>query len=107
MKKIYLLVLVAVAAMTVQAETIKKDGLYYSLGNTTATLVSDQSSTKDLQSVTLPATLTTINTDAFYGCVKLGSINLEEGLTTINQRAFYSCNWKDLRSSTGKYCPVS
>ena len=128
MKKIYILVLVAVAAMTVQAETIKKDGLYYSLGNTTATLVSDQSSTKDvysaytsvnvpasvtynnftypvvtigtsafegcknLQSVTLPASVTTINTDAFYGCVKLGSINLEEGLTTINQRAFYNCN---------------
>ena len=46
----------------------------------------------NLQSVTLPNTITTINTDAFYSCTKLGSVNLPEGLTTINLRAFYNCN---------------
>jgi len=46
----------------------------------------------NLQSVTLPSSITAIYTDAFYGCRKLGSVNLEEGLTNINQRAFYNCN---------------
>ena len=46
----------------------------------------------NLQAVTLPNSITSINQDAFYGCSKLGSINLPEGLTTISQRAFYNCN---------------
>ena len=50
----------------------------------------------NLQSVTLPSSITTINTDAFYGCSKLGSVNLPEGLTTINKRAFYNCNLTSL-----------
>ena len=50
------------------------------------------SSCSNLQSVTLPNTITTINTDAFYGCVKLGSVNLPEGLQTIGIDAFYNCN---------------
>ena len=50
------------------------------------------SSCSNLQSVTLPNTITTINTDGFYGCVKLGSVNLPEGLQTIGIDAFYNCN---------------
>ena len=128
MKKIYFLLIVLLCATSMNAEIVKIDGLYYSLGTTTATVTSDQSSDKsvykaytsvtipasvhynsydypvvtigssafsglsNLQSVTLPNSITAINTDAFYGCTKLGSINLPEGLQTIGQEAFYNCN---------------
>ncbi|MBR6168036.1 MAG: leucine-rich repeat domain-containing protein [Paludibacteraceae bacterium] len=128
MKKIILTLLAVMACTLSFAETVKLNGLYYSLGSTTATLVKDQSSDQstykaytsvnipasvtynnytypvvtigtsafescsNLQSVTLPNSITTINQDAFYGCSKLGDINLPEGLTTIGLRAFYNCN---------------
>ena len=128
MRKLTLCLTALLCAMSLMAETVKINGLYYSLGNTTASLVSDQSSDKsvykeyinvtipasvtynnytypvtslgtsafedctNLQSVTLPNSITVINTDAFYGCVKLGSVNLPEGLTQIYLRAFYNCN---------------
>ena len=128
MKKIILTLLAVMACTLSFAETVKINGLYYSLGTTTATLVKDQSSDlstykaytsvdvpasvtynnytypvvtigtsafencSNLQSVTLPNSITAIYTDAFYGCSKLGDINLPEGLTTINSRAFEYCN---------------
>ena len=128
MKKISFLFFALFYAMNLMAETVLIDGLYYSLGTTTATLVKDQTSDQsryktyinvtiptsvyynnytypvtsigtsafescsNLQSVTLPNSITVINTDAFYGCTKLGDVNLPEGLTTINLRAFYNCN---------------
>jgi len=128
MRKISFLLLALVCAMNLLAETVLVDGLYYSLGNTTATLVQDQTSDKsmykaytsvtipasvyynnytypvttigqdafeycsNLQSVTLPNSITAIYSYAFYYCTKLGSVNLPEGLTSINQYAFYSCN---------------
>ena len=128
MKKITLTLLAVMACTLSFAETVLIDGLYYSLGTTTATLVKDQSSDlstykaytsvdvpasvtyndytypvvtigtsafescTNLQSVTLPNSITAIYTDAFYGCTKLGDINLPEGLTTINSRAFEYCN---------------
>ena len=128
MKKITLTLLAVMACTLSFAETVKINGLYYSLGTTTATLVKDQSSDlstykaytsvdvpasvtynnytypvvtigtsafescSNLQSVTLPNSITAIYTDAFYGCSKLEDINLPEGLTTINTRAFEYCN---------------
>ena len=128
MKRTSMFICALLCAMSLMAETVKIDGLYYSLGNTAATLVKDQTSNlstykeyinvtipasvyynnytypvtslgtsafegcTNLQSVTLPNSITVINTDAFYGCVKLGSVNLPEGLTAINLRAFYNCN---------------
>ncbi|MBR6116172.1 MAG: leucine-rich repeat domain-containing protein [Paludibacteraceae bacterium] len=128
MKKFLLCLAVLCMSTSLFAETVKIDGLYYSLGNTTATVVQDQttdksvyvnyttvtipasitynnytypvvtigtnafSGLKNLQSVTLPNSITAINTDAFYGCNKLGSINLPEGLLTIGVDAFRYCN---------------
>ncbi|MBR3408286.1 MAG: leucine-rich repeat domain-containing protein [Paludibacteraceae bacterium] len=128
MKKMLISLLVLLFSAGLYADAVLIDGLYYSLGSTTATLLKDQTSDKsvysaytsvtipatvtynnytypvvtigssafsgcsNLQSVTLPNTITTINTDAFYGCVKLGSVNLPEGLQTIGTDAFYNCN---------------
>ena len=128
MKKISFLLLALFCAMNLLAETVLIDGLYYSLGTTTATLVKDQTSgnsvygsyinvtvpasvyynnytypvvtigtsafesCSNLQSVTLPNSITAINSSAFYYCTKLGSVNLPEGLTSISQYAFYKCN---------------
>ena len=129
MKRLLLVCSLIVAISgSVMAEIVKINGLYFSLGTTTAQVVKDQSSDmsvykayttvtipasvtysnytypvtslgtsafeycSNLQSVTLPASITAIYSDAFYGCTKLGSVNLEEGLTTISQRAFYNCN---------------
>ena len=44
MKKIILTLLAVMACTLSFAETVKINGLYYSLGTTTATLVKDQSS---------------------------------------------------------------
>ena len=111
MKKFTLFLLALVASASIFAENVKINGLYYSLGSTTAQVISDQSSDKsvykpypvtsvgtsafeyctNLESVVLPSSVTVIGTDAFYGCVRLERVNLEEGLTTIYLRAFYNC----------------
>jgi len=46
---------------------------------------------ENLESVTLPSTLTSIGKFAFSGCSKLKTINLPNGLTTISLGAFYNC----------------
>ena len=129
MKKLSTMFLLLLCSMILFAdEIVKLDGLYYSLGATTATLVKDQTTDKsvysqyitvtipdsvrynnytypvktigqdafeacsNLQSVTLPATITSIYSYAFNYCTKLGSVNLPEGLTSINTCAFRYCN---------------
>ena len=49
-----------------------------------------------LESIELPATLTTISTDVFYGCSKLANVNLHEGITTIGLRAFFNCKLSEV-----------
>ena len=44
-----------------------------------------------LQSITLPASLTSIGQSAFYKCTSLASIELPDSLTSIGQLAFQSC----------------
>ncbi len=71
MKRIFtvLMAVVVSTAMMVADEIVKIDGLYYSLGTTTATLVKDQSSDKSVYkeytSVTIPSTVTSISNSAF------------------------------------------
>ena len=105
MKRLFLTLLTFSVCMgTAMAETVKIGNLYYSLGSTTATVVSDQSSDKsvykNLTTVTIPAsvpynnynyTVTTIGQDAFESCSNLQSVTLPSTITTINSDAFYSC----------------
>lgn len=105
MKKIILTLLAVMACTLSYAETVLIDGLYYSLGTTTATLVKDQSSDqskyKTYINVTIPASVyynnytypvTTIGTSAFEYCTNLQTVTLPSSITTINQDAFYSCS---------------
>ena len=104
MKKFYTLAAVLLCAVTLYAETVKIDGLYYSLGNTTAQLVKDQSSDqsvyKEYTSVTIPASITynaytypvtSLGTSAFEGCSNLQSVTLPASVTSLGTDAFYGC----------------
>ena len=104
MKKTYMIALALLCAATLFAETVKLDGLYYSLGNTTAQLVQDQSSDKSVYkaytSVTVPSSITwnaytypvtSLGTSAFEGCSNLQSVTLPASVTTIGTDAFYGC----------------
>ena len=104
MKKIIISLVALLFSAGLMAETVLIDGLYYSLGSTTATLVKDQTSDKSVYSaytsVTVPATVTyddftyqvtTIGTDAFYYCTNLRSVDLPEGLQAIYSDAFRYC----------------
>ena len=103
----FLLAMLTLLACTFQmnAEIVKLDGLYYSLGTTTAQVVQDQSSDKSVYttytSVTIPASVTynaytypvtSIGTSAFENCSNLQSITLPTSVTTINTDAFYGCS---------------
>ena len=45
-----------------------------------------------LESITLPESLTKINSHAFYGCSKLGAVDIPENVTVIDRYAFYGCS---------------
>ena len=106
MKKIYLFLFALVTGTTsLFAETVKLNGLYYSLGTTTAQVVADQSSDKSVYSayttVSIPASVTynnytypvtSIGTSAFENCSNLQSVVLPSSVTTIGQDAFYGCS---------------
>ena len=105
MKKLFIsLFILTACAGSLCAEIVKINGIYYSLGTTTATVVSDQSSDKsaytNLTNVTIPQsvpynnynyTVTTIGQDAFESCSNLQSVTLPPSITTINSDAFYYC----------------
>ena len=104
MKKISFLLLALICAINIMAETVLIDGLYYSLGTTTATLVKDQTSGNSVYgsyiNVTVPASVyydnytypvTTIGSSAFESCSNLQSVTLPNSITAINSSAFYYC----------------
>lgn len=93
------------ACLFTYAETVLIDGLYYSLGTTTATVVKDQTSDKSVYSayttITIPASVTynnytypvtSIETSAFEYLTNLQSVVLPSTITTINSDAFYGCS---------------
>ncbi|MBR4521444.1 MAG: leucine-rich repeat domain-containing protein [Paludibacteraceae bacterium] len=103
MKKLIVFCALLLSTM-IHAEIVKLNGLYYSLGNTTATVVKDQTTDKSVYSqyttVTIPASVTynnytypvtTIGTEAFKNCSNLQSVTLPNSITSINTDAFYYC----------------
>ena len=104
MKKISFLLLALVCAVNLMAETVLIDGLYYSIGTTTVSVVADQTSGKSVYGsyidVTIPASVyynnytypvTTIGTSAFEYCTNLQSVTLPNSITAIYTDAFYGC----------------
>ena len=104
MKKLTLLLLAMVASASIWAENVKINGIYYSLGSTTAQVISDQSSDKSVYSaytsVTIPSSVTynnytypvtSVGTSAFEGCSNLQSVTLPSSVTVIGTDAFYAC----------------
>ena len=100
----FLLLALVIGANTLFAETVLIDGLYYSLGSTTAQVVKDQTSDKSVYSayitVAIPASVsynnytypvTSIGTSAFEGCSNLQSVTLPSSITAIGTDAFYAC----------------
>ena len=104
MKRLTLSLLALTACTSLFAEIVKLDGLYYSLGATTAQLVKDQSADqsvyKEYTTVTIPASVTynaypypvtSLGTSAFEGCSNLQSVELPSSITSIGTDAFYGC----------------
>ena len=106
MKRFFLFVLALTASVSsLFAEIIKLDGIYYSLGSTTATVATDQSSDKSVYkaytTVTIPASVTwnnyvypvtTIGASAFQNCTNLQTVTLPSSITTIGTSAFEGCS---------------
>ena len=106
MKRLLLVCSLIVAISgSVMAEIVKINGLYFSLGTTTAQVVKDQSSDmsvyKEYITVTIPASVTysnytypvtSIGTSAFEALTNLQSATLPSSITAINQDAFYGCS---------------
>ena len=104
MKRISLFMLALMACTLTFAENVKLNGLYFSLGTTTAQLIADQSSDKSVYKayteVTIPASVTynaytypvtSIGTSAFEGCSDLQKVTLPASVTVIGTDAFYGC----------------
>ncbi len=104
MKKFFLCLAVLCMSTSLFAETVLIDGLYYSLGNTTASLVKDQTTGNSVYgsyiNVTVPASVyynnytypvTSLGTSTFEGCSNLQSVVLPASITSIGTDAFYGC----------------
>lgn len=68
-------------------------------GHTVTTLGSGTFATKDMiTSITIPATVDTINSSCFYGCTVLKQVSLAEGNTafTVTDGVLFSANGEDL-----------
>ncbi len=57
---------------------------------------------KNLKSVTLPDSLTSIGYEAFYGCSSLSSVKIPDGVTSIGGEAFCGCeSLKEIKLPNG------
>ena len=105
MRKLILCLAMLVSTLTVLADVVLIDGLYYNLGNTTAQVAPDPESGRPTYSayttVTIPASVyynnytypvTTLAQSAFEGCSNLQAVTLPNSITSINQDAFYGCS---------------
>ena len=100
----FILLAFVIGANTLFAETVLIDGLYYSLGSTTAQVVKDQTSGNSVYSayttIIIPASVsynnytypvTSIGTSAFEALTNLQSVTLPSSIMAINNYAFYGC----------------
>ena len=105
MRKTILFALALTTCAFVFAETVNINGLYYSLGTTTAQVVKDQTTDKSVYSaytsVTIPSTVTynnytytvtSVGVSAFEAMTNLQSVTLPPTVTTIYTDAFYGCS---------------
>ena len=104
MRKIIFTLLALLACTISYAEIVRLGDLYYSLGNTTAQVVKDQTTDKSVYStfitVTIPASVTynnytypvtSIGADAFEYLTNLQAVTLPASVTSIGNYAFYGC----------------
>ena len=99
MKKFYLLFLMALLPLMVNADIVEIDGIYYYLKyDNTAEVTSNPN--KYSGSVTIPATVTygeveysvtSIGDQAFFNCSALTSITIPNSVTTIGDFSFDGC----------------
>lgn len=90
MKKLALCLLTWIVGSSVLAENVKLNGIYYSLGTTTAQVISDQSSDKsaykNLTEVTIPASVNYNNYNPAQKLIRNGNVYIlrDEHIYTIN-----------------------
>lgn len=102
MKKIILLVLIALVTMGAKAYDFSVDGVYYNVIDKSGKVVEvTKGDAKYSGSVTIPATVSSdgvsytvskIGSDAFYQCTNLESVTLGSKIETIGYRAFIDCS---------------
>ena len=101
MKKIILLVLIALVTMGAKAYDFSVDGVYYNVIDKSGKVVEvTKGDAKYSGSVTIPATVSSdgvtytvsrVGNQAFDGCDNLESVTLGANIESINSYAFYKC----------------
>ena len=92
------LILSVFFSISVSADVVEVDGVYYDISGTTATVTSgDNKYSGDIvipESITYnnsKYSVTSIGNNAFWGCSGLTSVTIPNSVTSIGDKAFYYC----------------
>ena len=102
MKKALSFVIFLLGCIGIYAESVEVNGIYYELNTTdyTATVIYNNSGTSYSGNVVIPESIihngstfnvTSINSEAFFGCTGLTSVILPNSVTRIGNKAFQGC----------------